>query len=135
MEHPFEHLLGLNAQSALAILASYGIVDVTVTPTAAPPLRRRSAPPVRAGGSAAADARLSAPVIPERPAAPGEPAAPERPAPPAREAPDGDPFTEARVVAVRDDGHTLIVSRFRVGEPSDAPDASRRRVSHEGNVL
>ncbi|MDD3411916.1 MAG: hypothetical protein PHY12_14015 [Eubacteriales bacterium] len=45
MQQTFEHLLGLTAESALAILKGYGISDVRVTPTAAPPRRApRSAP-------------------------------------------------------------------------------------------
>ena len=39
MEKTFEHLLGLNAKSALAILAGYGITDVRVTLTGAPNIR------------------------------------------------------------------------------------------------
>ena len=35
----FEHLLGLPAEAALAILHSSGILDVEVVPTAAPPRR------------------------------------------------------------------------------------------------
>lgn len=42
MQQTFEHLLGLPAQTALAILASYGIRDVDVVPTAAPPRRQPS---------------------------------------------------------------------------------------------
>ncbi len=43
MRQAFEHLLGLPAQTALAILRSCGIEDVEVVPTAAPP-RRQPAP-------------------------------------------------------------------------------------------
>ena len=43
MQQTFEHLLGLPAQAALAILASAGIVNVDVVLTAAPP-RRNPAP-------------------------------------------------------------------------------------------
>ncbi len=39
MQVTFEHLLGLPAAAAVAILASYGILDVDVVATAAP-LRR-----------------------------------------------------------------------------------------------
>jgi len=43
MQQTFEHLLGLPATAALAILASYGITDVDVVGTSAPP-RRNSSP-------------------------------------------------------------------------------------------
>ncbi|MEG0996746.1 MAG: hypothetical protein RSH26_07270 [Clostridia bacterium] len=43
MQQTFEHLLGLPTTAALAILASCGITDVEVVPTAAPP-RKRSTP-------------------------------------------------------------------------------------------
>jgi len=36
MQQTFEHLLGLHAETALAILRSAGITDVQVVPTAAP---------------------------------------------------------------------------------------------------
>ena len=39
MQQTFEHLLGLPAQAALAILASSGITGVEVVPTQAPPKR------------------------------------------------------------------------------------------------
>ena len=39
MQQTFEHLLGLPAEAALAILTSSGITDVEVVLTAAPPRR------------------------------------------------------------------------------------------------
>ena len=39
MQQTFEHLLGLPAPAALAILAASGITGVEVVPTAAPPKR------------------------------------------------------------------------------------------------
>lgn len=39
MQLTFEHLLGLPASAALAILAASGITDVEVCPTSAPPRR------------------------------------------------------------------------------------------------
>lgn len=39
MQQTFEHLLGLPASVALALLAAAGIRDVRVVPTAAPPRR------------------------------------------------------------------------------------------------
>ena len=79
MQQTFEHLLGLRAETALAILAGYGVTDVDVVPTEAP------------GRRVVAEAGM-------------------------REEPTE---LETRVVAVRDDGRTLIVSRFRVGDPPD----------------
>ena len=56
MQQTFEHLLGLPAAAAIALLAACGITDVEVVPTAAPPRKnpspedaRRSAPGERAG--------------------------------------------------------------------------------------
>ena len=43
MRLTFEHLLGLPAEAALAILHASGIMDVEVVPTAAPPRRHPSA--------------------------------------------------------------------------------------------
>ncbi len=40
MQQTFEHLLGLPAQAALAILHASGIVNVDVVPTAAPPRKK-----------------------------------------------------------------------------------------------
>ena len=42
MQHTFEHLLGLNADTALAILKAAGIRDVQVIATAAPPRKNPS---------------------------------------------------------------------------------------------
>ena len=42
MQQTFEHLLGLPATAALAILTSYGIRDVDVVLTSAPPRRQPS---------------------------------------------------------------------------------------------
>ena len=42
MRLTFEHLLGLPAEAALAILHASGIMNVEVVPTAAPPRRRAS---------------------------------------------------------------------------------------------
>ena len=77
MQQTFEHLLGLPAESALAILRASGITGVQVKATAAPP-RRASSP---------ADALRT---------------------------PEGEAqgYASTRVVAVEDDGRTLIVSRL-----------------------
>lgn len=82
MQQTFEHLLGLNAETALALLRASGIVGVQVVPTAAPPRKNPSA----------MDALRS---------------------------PEGEAqgFASTRVVAVHDEGHTLIVSRFITGDP------------------
>ena len=42
MRLTFEHLLGLPAEAALAVLHASGIMDVEVVPTAAPPRRSPS---------------------------------------------------------------------------------------------
>ena len=42
MQQTFEHLLGLPATAALAILAASGILNVEVVPTSAPPRRSPS---------------------------------------------------------------------------------------------
>lgn len=82
MQSTFEHLLGLPATAALAILKASGIMDVAVVPTAAPPHRNPS---------------------------------PEE----SRRSPEGEEqgYASTRVVAVRDDGRTLVVSRFLTGDP------------------
>ena len=43
MQQTFEHLLGLTAETALALLQSAGIIGVKVVPTAAPPRKSPSA--------------------------------------------------------------------------------------------
>ena len=84
MQQTFEHLLGLPAESALAILRASGITGVQVKATAAPP---RHAP-------SPADALRT---------------------------PEGEAqgYASTRVVAVEDDGRTLIVSRFLTGMPRE----------------
>ena len=84
MQQTFEHLLGLPASAALAILASYGIHGVDVVLTAAPPRRQPS---------------------------------PED----ALRSDEGEQkgYASTRVVEVRNDGRTLIVSRFLTGDPRD----------------
>ena len=76
MQQTFEHLLGLPAESALAILRASGITEVQVKAIAAPPPRRNPSP---------ADALRT---------------------------PEGEAqgYASTRVVAVEDDGRTLIVS-------------------------
>ena len=84
MQQTFEHLLGLPATAALAILTSNGIRDVDVVLTAAPPRRQP---------------------FPED----------------ALRSDEGEQkgYASTRVVEVRDDGRTLIVSRFLTGDPRD----------------
>ena len=86
MPQTFEHLLGLQAETALAILRSAGIAEVRVVLTAAPP-RRNPTPQ---------DALRS---------------------------PQGEigGYASTRVVAVQDDGRTLLVSRFLTGAPGKTP--------------
>ena len=84
MQQTFEHLLGLPAEAALAILRASGIADVSVKATAAPPRRQPS----------------------------GEDGL---------RTPEGERqgYASTRVVAVEDDGRTLIVSRFLTGTPRE----------------
>lgn len=81
MQQTFEHLLGLPTTTALALLASYGITDISVMPTVAP-IRKSGADPMRNDEGEALG------------------------------------YASTRVIAVKDDGHTLIVSRFLVGSPT-----------------
>ena len=115
MEKTFDHLLGLSARSALALLASYGITDVRVTLTGAPPMHTRRVPACPAPDT---QAPLSALQSISRQFSVGED----------DDLPMGfDPLldpelddgmlVESRVVAVRDDGRQLIVARFHIGEP------------------
>ena len=114
----FDHLLGLNARSALAILAGYGITGVRVVQTGARPVQGQ---PLTDGETPAAE-RMSLLEGMRRQFAVGEDDDGDEQA--------GTPFdplldpaaeqgmlTECRVVAVRDDGQQLIVARFRVGDP------------------
>ena len=82
MGHTFEHLLGLTAETALALLTAAGILHVEVVPTAAPP--RRNPEPKDALRSDAGEAQG---------------------------------YASTRVVAVRENGRKLIVSRFLTNEP------------------
>ena len=120
MEKTFDHLLGLNARSALAILAGYGITDVRVTLTGAPLMRSRPLPPC----PAEEPRKITAAEGISRQFAVGEDDGDDAP-------PEFDPLldpsldegmlVEARVVAVRDDGKQLIVARFHVGDPKPCP--------------
>ena len=115
MKKTFEHLLGLNAKDALAILKSAGIFDVRVTYTAAPKsLRARPGDmPMEESESALrgiagqftvsdddADSAAYDPLL--------EP-----------ETTNGM-LTEARVIGIRGDGRQLIVARFRVSPKANA---------------
>ncbi len=111
MKKTFEHLLGLNAKDALAILTSAGIFNVRVTFTAAPaPLRARAdADPGddRQKRSALEGVAAQFSVSDDDD---GDPAVDPLLEP---EVTDGI-LTEARVIGVRDDGRQLLVSRFKV---------------------
>ena len=111
MKKTFEHLLGLNARDALAILKSAGIFDVRVTFTSAPaPLKRGEADcgPRETSMLRAVANTFS---VTDREAEPP-------PDPLLEPVLDDGMLTEARVVGVRDDGRQLIVSRFRLS-PKD----------------
>ncbi len=116
MNKPFDHLLGLNAKDALAILKSAGIFDVRVTFTTAPaPLRAKAAAedePAAAQSALAGMAKQFTVADDEETPAPFDPLLEP-------ELTDGL-LTEARVIGVRDDGRQLLVSRFRLSpKPSD----------------
>jgi hypothetical protein len=115
LKKTFEHLLGLSLKDALAIQKSSGIFDVRVTFTSAPaPLSARPAQPV--AHDAASGALL--PVTAAQTAAPPDAEPPYDPLL-EPELTDGM-LTEARVIAVRDDGRQLLVSRFHVSPKGDA---------------
>ena len=109
MKKTFEHLLGLSARDALAILKSSGIFDVRVTFTTPPaPLTPRP----DAGAEPEARPNLLHAVAEQFDVSEDEPEAP--PDPLLEPAMTDGMLTEARVVGIRDDGRQLIVSRFRV---------------------
>ena len=120
MEKTFDHLLGLSARSALAILAGYGITGVRVSLTGAPRAPGKTPPETQTP-----PARLTALEAIGRQFSVGDDDEEDAPlsAPPDPLYPDLDPIldgealTEARVVAVREDGRRLIVARFHVGDP------------------
>jgi len=112
LKKTFEHLLGLNARDALAILKSAGIFGVRVTYTSAPqsprpapggePEKHSALETIAKQFAVAADTESSAydPLLEPRMT-------------------DGM-LSEARVIGVRDDGRQLIVSRFRVSPKANA---------------
>lgn len=122
MEKTFDHLLGLSARSALAVLAGYGITGVRVTLTGAPPMYQSPAPvceppPERANALTG--------IVRQFEAGDEEDDEPVGFDPLVDPTLDEGMLVEARVVAVRDDGRQLIVARFRVGEPKPcAPEAN-----------
>jgi hypothetical protein len=115
MGNTFEHLLGLNAKTALALLAGYGITNVRVTLTGAPPLGENLVPacPVpekkRVSALESIGAQFAVGEDEEEDAAAFNPLTDP--------SLDDGMLVESRVVAVRDDGRQLIVARFHVGEP------------------
>ncbi|MBN1777302.1 MAG: hypothetical protein JW811_04190 [Clostridiales bacterium] len=114
MKKTFEHLLGLNARDALAILKSAGIFGVRVTYTAAP-RPPQPAPGATSGGKTEKRSALEAIAGQFEVAEDAESAAYDPLLEP--QMTDGM-LTEARVVGVRDDGKQLLVSRFKVGDPN-----------------
>jgi len=147
MVKTFEHLLGLNTKTALALLSGYGITDVRVTLTGAPPLTRRAAPDALAAPDAPAPR-------PERVSAlegifhhfsvndgdDGEEGTRATFNPLTDPSLDEGMLVESRVVAVRNDGRQLLVARFHVGDPrpragkvaGDAPPAPGPKNADEG---
>jgi len=115
LKKTFEHLLGLSARDALAILKSSGIFDVRVTFTSAPaPLKTRQF--AQDEDEPRTADMLHAVADSFRVSENGEP-----PFDPLLEPLlDDGMLTEARVVGVRDDGKQLLVSRFHVSPKGDA---------------
>ena len=116
MEKTFDHLLGLNARSALAILHSLGIGDVRVTLTGAPPMTGKRAPACVPQGErrvSALQAIASQFSLGDEEEDPFDPILDD--------ALDEGMLVESRVVAVRDDGRQLLVARFHTGEPKPCP--------------
>ncbi len=115
MEQSFEHLLGLSARNALALLAGYGITDVRVTLTGAPPMAGRRAPACvpreepRVSALEAMAKQFAVGEDDDEDAAPFDPLLDV--------SLDQGMLVESRVVAVRDNGRQLVVARFHVGEP------------------
>ena len=115
MVKTFDHLLGLSARNALAVLAGYGITDVRVTLTGAPLMNARPVQPC----PPEPPRKITAMEGIGRQFAAGEDdddAAPEYD-PLLDPSLDDGMLVEARVVAVRDDGRQLIIARFHVGDP------------------
>ena len=114
MKKTFDHLLGLSAKTALAVLAGYGITDVRVTLTGAPPMDDRLKPACEPGRPR----RVSALEGVASQFAVGDDDGEDTAFNPLTDpALDNGMLVESRVVAVRDDGRQLIVARFHVGEP------------------
>ncbi|MCE5343018.1 MAG: hypothetical protein LLF96_05425 [Eubacteriales bacterium] len=115
MGNTFEHLLGLSAKNALALLASYGITNVRVTLTGAPPMGEHLIPacpaprPERISALASIGAQFAVGEDEEEDAVAFNPLTDP--------SLDDGMLVESRVVAVRDDGRQLLVARFHVGDP------------------
>jgi hypothetical protein len=120
LKKTFEHLLGLNARDALAILKSTGIFDVRVTFTHAP--GRPAAQPAAVSGDAPGETTMLRAVADQFEISEDAGTAPD---PLLEPIVDDEILTEARVIGVRDDGRQLIVSRFRVS-PRTKDEGQRR---------
>lgn len=112
MKKTFEHLLGLSARDALALLRGSGIFDVRVTFTQPPvrPENRAQAPCPADGEDAPAHSALQAVAGNFQVSEDGEPPFDPLLEPMVEEG----VLSEARVIGVRDDGRQLLVARFRV---------------------
>ena len=121
MKKTFEHLLGLSAKDALALLKSTGIFDVRITYTAAPqsPRQARAAAPEDAPDTPSALEEIAErfEVADDAEGASYDPLLEPRMT-------DGM-LTEARVIGVRDDGRQLLVSRFKVSPRERREDEMR----------
>ena len=114
MKNTFDHLLGLSARNALAILAGYGITGVRVTLTGAPPIDR----PLTPACAPEKPSRISALEGVSSQFAVGDDENEAEPFDPLLDPSlDEGMLVESRVVAVRENGRQLIVARFRVGDP------------------
>ncbi|MFH1511838.1 MAG: hypothetical protein ABIG45_00640 [Bacillota bacterium] len=113
MKKTFEHLLGLTAKDALAILKSSGNFDVRITYTFAP--RRPGVHAARPTGEAPGETTMLRAVADSFQVSEREPA----PDPLLEPVFDDGMLSEARVVGVRDDGKQLLVSCFRVSPDGD----------------
>ena len=122
MKKTFEHLLGLSAKDALALLKSAGIFDVRVTYTAAPPPLHAQNKTVPDSGSLQRTA-LEGIAGQFEVSEDGDEAAFDPLLEP--QMTDGM-LTEARVVGVRDDGRQLLVARFKVTPREQHADEEKR---------
>jgi len=115
LKKTFEHLLGLNAKDALAILKSAGIFDVRVTYTAAPKSVR-----ARLGDMPMEESESALRGIAGQFTVSDDDADSAAYDPLLEPETTNGMLTEARVIGIRGDGRQLIVARFRVSPKTNA---------------